>query len=240
MSILFWPLCGPISRAWFRRCWSVMRRRSGRWWRSINWARRVCAFTRPMNRRRPWRWPPGWYWREKWTTWWREDWRRAPWWRRSSPGKMECVPGGSCLRWPLWKTPSTTSCSPSPIPLLTQSPIWPRKSRFWRMPWRYSTAWGWSAPRWPCWRRRRPLIPNFRRAQTPRHWRRCISGERLPAVSWRAQFPLTCPLSLSRPKSRATTARWRGMPTCLSAPIWCRATWWARWCFSWARAAPMW
>ena len=27
--------------------------------------------------------------------------------KRSSPGKMECVPGGSCLRWPLWKTPST-------------------------------------------------------------------------------------------------------------------------------------
>ena len=25
-------------------------------------------------------------------------------------------------------------------------------------------------------------------------------------------------------RDRATTARWRGMPTCLSAPIWCRAT----------------
>ena len=42
------------------------------------------------------------------------------------------------------------------FPLFNPKPdIQPRKAT-WRMPWRYSTTWGWSAPRWPCWRRRRP------------------------------------------------------------------------------------
>ena len=105
----------------------------------------------------------------------------------------------------------------SPIPLLTQSPIWPRKSRFWRMPWRYSTAWG-GVPQGGRAGGGGTLNPKLQgEHRRPGPEKMYQQGE-ITGVSWRARFPLTCPLSLGRPKSRATTARWRGDADLLICP----------------------